>query len=235
MGNLLGQNPTELVLLVILLTAGYLAVLPGILKRVRGQGIAWLAAAVLLFVFLCLGGILALMVQSSGSFGQVLFVCLVFISAGILGGCVWNFARSFQYINKGAAALFFIYLAAVLYITLFSRLGENNSSIRMEVLASVKQAVQTGSVQELRHLILNFAMFIPLGGLFRWMQPKRRAGLLPAFLTGMMISTLIEAIQMIYRIGQCDIDDIIGNSLGMAAGFLICRLILRRPYESPDD
>lgn len=70
----------------------------------------------------------------------------------------------------------------------------------------------------------NIALFIPLGIFLPFLFKKyRKFSELAA--AGILISFMVEAIQIILRIGQFDIDDIILNSLGAVIGYLLFKTI----------
>ena len=70
--------------------------------------------------------------------------------------------------------------------------------------------------------ILNVALFVPVGLLlgcgFRNLTWKR------AFAIGAMVSVFIEILQLIFRKGLCEVDDVIHNVLGCMVGYGIYKL-----------
>ena len=50
-------------------------------------------------------------------------------------------------------------------------------------------------------------------------------------MSGYLLSFGVEAIQLIFRAGSCDVDDIILNTLGTALGYVLFRLIQREGGE----
>ena len=75
----------------------------------------------------------------------------------------------------------------------------------------------------------NILGFVPLGCLLPRLDPFfRKMG--RTVLTGMMLSAGVEAAQLITRIGSCDIDDVILNTVGTALGYII--YLILRPKRS---
>lgn len=69
----------------------------------------------------------------------------------------------------------------------------------------------------------NIAAFIPFGiFVYYFLKEKRQPFLKSAFL-GLLFTTFIEGIQLITRVGICDVDDIILNFAGVIIGALIMR------------
>ena len=70
--------------------------------------------------------------------------------------------------------------------------------------------------------ILNVVMFIPVGLLlglgFREMTWKK------AIMAGAGLSIFIELLQLIFKRGLCETDDVIHNVLGCMVGYGICKL-----------
>ena len=54
-------------------------------------------------------------------------------------------------------------------------------------------------------------------------------------LIGFLCSCATEATQYIFRLGWCELDDIIGNTLGCLIGCLIYKLILKKQLNSLKD
>lgn len=79
------------------------------------------------------------------------------------------------------------------------------------------EAFSQGRLQLLPELVMNVVVFIPLGFVFclvfrriRWWQ---------AAITGMGLSVGIELLQLIFKRGCADIDDVIHNTLGCLIGY----------------
>lgn len=73
--------------------------------------------------------------------------------------------------------------------------------------------------------ILNIVLFIPIGFLlgcgFRNLTWKR------ALAIGAMLSVFIEILQLIYRKGLCEVDDVIHNVLGCMIGYGVASILKR--------
>ena len=72
--NVTGREWMEGILIGILLVGGYFAILQAMGRRIRDRNRIPALALVLLFLFLCLAGVLYIVMQASGGVGQMLFV-----------------------------------------------------------------------------------------------------------------------------------------------------------------
>ena len=66
----------------------------------------------------------------------------------------------------------------------------------------------------MQHMFLNVVLFVPVGLLYSVLPKKCRKVFVPAISFGLMLSVLIETVQLLFEFGTCDIDDIISNFMG---------------------
>lgn len=107
------------------------------------------------------------------------------------------------------------YLYCVLQLTILSRTQGNFGGVDMRFLARWNE-----SNEQKVFLIANILMFIPLGILLP-MFGKWVRHILFSFPLAVVISIAIEAIQLKYQIGFCQLDDVAANSTGFLVGYLI--------------
>ena len=84
----------------------------------------------------------------------------------------------------------------------------------------------------LLNLIGNFAMFIPSGIIMPILWPKLR-GFWRTVAAGALLSLAIELLQLPFASRASDVDDLILNSLGAAAGYAILALCRRTKKDRP--
>ena len=103
-------------------------------------------------------------------------------------------------------ALYGAYIAAVLWITLFSRIGNEYRGFLLPFQSYVE--ILKGNCKFLLEDIGNVVMFIPLGVALKWCGVKivKRASFLA--------SLTIEILQFIFALGTFEFDDLINNTLG---------------------
>lgn len=109
--------------------------------------------------------------------------------------------------------LFGAYIAAVLWITLFSRIGEGYRGFLLPFHSYVE--ILKGNWKFLLENIGNVVLFIPLGVALKWLgvgDVKRAA------IVGLLASLLIETTQFTFSLGTFECDDLIHNTLGAVIG-----------------
>lgn len=114
------------------------------------------------------------------------------------------------------------YFAFVLYITLCSRdIAVGGMSRRnLTPVTDIVRAVKLFDVEKLLQFLGNFLLFIPVGAILaHGLKVRKVYAWTPVFCFG--ISVLIEASQWILKIGVCDINDVILNTLGGVWGWLL--------------
>lgn len=76
-----------------------------------------------------------------------------------------------------------------------------------------------------KNLACNVIMFMPYGFLLPFIiQWNKRTGIKVA-LSGCIVSVVIEIFQYVTALGQCDIDDVILNTVGVILGYGIYKII----------
>lgn len=108
------------------------------------------------------------------------------------------------------STLFGAYIAAVLLITLFSRIGDGYRGFLLPFHSYVE--IWKGEWRPLLENMGNVILFIPLGVALKWIGVKdvKKAG----FFT----SLLIEILQFTFALGTFECDDLIHNTLGAVIG-----------------
>ena len=106
--------------------------------------------------------------------------------------------------------LFGAYIAAVLWITLFSRIGEGYRGFLLPFHSYVE--ICKGEWRPLLENIGNVILFIPLGVALKW------TGEGDVKKAGFLASLLIEVLQFTFALGTFECDDLIHNTLGAVIG-----------------
>lgn len=104
-------------------------------------------------------------------------------------------------------SILIVYIFILLSITLFSR---RSGYYRTNFIPF--RTYQKGLTDQIKYNIL---AFIPIGVL-----PKRKWKWI-----GPALSVIIELIQLLFHKGQCDIDDLISNTIGVIIGILISFMV----------
>lgn len=217
------------IITVILLICGYLALIQAV-NAVSSQSYytsrnTLLIDVIIAIMYLVACSVIGLLYIYSG---YDLFIIYCFLAIGVLAAlilfirfCVKN-RRTMRIAN---VVLFLVYFAAVLYVTIFVRIGEVQKRVLTTPFDDLMNAIEYRDLSLVQHMVLNVILFVPFGYLIPAMNPERLRRCSFAFLGGIVTSTVIEAVQMVFSLGQSDIDDIIANSIGAVIGYLIVRFV----------
>lgn len=220
------SNVFPLVLWELFFLLGYLAVWVCLSREVSSRRILPVVAAGVLVVYLCSVGFTALLYQYAACDLLIFYLFQVCYAAGL---AAWLARLLWQERHKLALPsllLLALDLAAVLFITLGSRLGEPaRGGLQLVPFREAIQAAQNGSTYLLKHALLNVLLFVPTGILLSQLGPKRLRRVEVNYLAGLVLSTAIETVQLIAHLGLCDINDIICNALGAALGAVLYRFL----------
>lgn len=131
--------------------------------------------------------------------------------------------------------LFFFYFVALFYVVfiggnrhLFVSLKDR---INIVPLKSLIRFYHTNPHQGRFYFVFfteiagNVILFIPFGFLFKCIYPKTLSQTIVLY--GLLLSVGIELTQLFLQIGICDIDDVILNTTGSAAGVFLCTKMIR--------
>lgn len=151
-------------------------------------------------------------------------LCLLFALVEI-GNVILTVSHSRGEIKPQYAVLFVLYILAILVVTLITRQTRTETVLQTELFASVKSFLLEGDVEELNHMILNVVMFMPLGYLFVQMHPRKLGDAAQVLGISVMLSTIIESCQLIFRLGNCDVDDILANTFGALLGLVLYKIV----------
>ena len=114
-------------------------------------------------------------------------------------------------------ALFIISTSVILWLTLFSRRSSGVHKTEMRLMWGLQEMIAGNPnwKQYALYWIENVLLFLPFGFLF----PKNT--LLLTMISSFLLSMGIEAVQYFGCLGLCELDDVICNTLGSLAGFLL--------------
>ena len=130
------------------------------------------------------------------------------------------FGRIFMYL------LFVGYISIVFYATfLRGHGGYSQRELNLHLFRAWREAWNNFSVKNWANVLLNVAMFVPLGALLPliWKKCKKWYITTPI---GFGSSLLIELVQLTISRGICDVDDLFANTLGTVLGFLCMMAVL---------
>lgn len=207
----------------------YMWVLQVLNEKAYDRRSARASGGVLAVLFVFAGTAFGCMSFAMRSFLCMLFLCLVATVFLAAAGVVHFFSENRGSIRKSGLVCLAFSLLLILGAALLARNGGQDTSVRMELLTAGGNG---DSAYWWRHALLNAVLFIPFGGSLFLIGGRKKLKLIQGILTGMMISTFVELIQLVFRLGQCDINDIVFNTLGTAAGFVCAELFWRENSDS---
>ena len=119
--------------------------------------------------------------------------------------------------RKRNIILLCLYIGVSLYITLFLNRNSKNTQFKFELFWSYANFFTNSTIRI--EILKNIWLFVPIGAILYNIYPKAIVLLLP-----IIISTIIEVMQLIAGLGLCEIDDVISNGIGGCFGFTMCKL-----------
>lgn len=122
-----------------------------------------------------------------------------------------------------------LWLAALLAATVLLRgPSDTNVLLRFDSLADVRRY---GSVRPLTDVLLNAALFLPLGLLLPWADANHRGAWLNVLSAALLLTAAIEGLQLLFCLGQADVEDLAANVLGAMAGWMLQQLLHHRKSQ----
>lgn len=216
----------QLLLLVILLLCGYFYLFQAVARRAANRSIIPLLAFILLGIYLIIFVPLVIIISQMGGLSFAFLALLILAACIGLFSLLYSMIKNWRRLNKTMLVLFILYLLMTSYVTIFSRQGRTQTDVLLS-FDSIEEALDRHSLAPLEHLWLNIVLFIPMGALFAAIDPPRLARLSVILPLGMLSTTIIETTQLLLRIGQCDLEDLVANTLGACLGLLAYRLYNR--------
>lgn len=119
--------------------------------------------------------------------------------------------------------IFLMYLMIVLYATIFRNAG-GYREWNLHLFRAWREAWNNFSTKNWANVLLNIALFFPLGFLLPLLHKKLRKWYVTIPI-GFAASLVIELIQLVISRGICDVDDLFCNGLGAAMGCFLIRAI----------
>lgn len=210
---------------IVLYLAGFYLIARRVLAGTAAPRNRMAVLVVLFLVYSCVAAGFAVLSCEWGDPGLALYALCLFFALVEIGIVLITFSRCRREIQPKAVILFLLYLIAILLVTLVTRRPRTEAVLQTEVFASVKEALTKGSAEALNHMILNVVMFMPLGYLFVQMHPRKLGDPAKVLGVGIMLSSIIETCQLMFRLGNCDVDDILANTIGAFLGWALFKIV----------
>jgi glycopeptide antibiotics resistance protein len=149
-------------------------------------------------------------------------------------------------------AVFAVYLFGNLYFTLLSRVGMPEAMYELELFSAYRHSLQFDfgilgtirrlltdglpagigieSAESLEEVILNILLYVPMGYLMPVVWPRLRVA--HVIIIGFLSSILTETIQLVFRLGLFEVDDLVNNTLGTIIGVILYLLLIRKAQRN---
>lgn len=125
--------------------------------------------------------------------------------------------------------LLVIYIAVLLKLALFSREPGSRTDISLTLFETWGRTMQAHAF-----FVENIIMFLPFGILIPKVFPPTR-NFFVCTLTGLSTSMTLELIQLITERGFCQLDDVITNTIGAAAGYILYKIFSSVSILNPSE
>lgn len=123
-------------------------------------------------------------------------------------------------------AFFAIYILILLKLTLFRQTTLENYEINFTLFVDLISVYKkSGLWQFIRLFLGNIVWFVPFG----FMLPKmlKKCNFTIVILSGFLLTLFIEILQLVFKKGVCEIDDLILNIAGTMIGYSVYKIIQR--------
>ena len=150
-------------------------------------------------------------------FQTIIFICII----GMIMLTVLSMIKgSMRIVWVLIVFIAFIYILALVYVTLGARTQSKNYVYNIEPLWTYYDIIINKKYYLLWEDVANAMMFLPLGMFLRNFFGKRIHWYGSAVI-GLLLSMAIELIQLVTKRGFCDIDDLIHNTIGVLIGYFL--------------
>ncbi len=148
-----------------------------------------------------------------------------------------------KYIRQASRVFFGLYLLLLIYLMFFAEdwgrtMLEGDYRYNLMPFREIRRYIiyrrQIGPWRVFWNLLGNIIGFVPYGALLPAMQ-KKRMGFFKVALLSFELTLFIEVSQLILRVGSCDVDDMILNTLGGCIGYGIYRLVFRKKEKGKSE
>lgn len=141
--------------------------------------------------------------------------------------------RNKSFWTKAGWLLFYLYIVMLCYFLFFSEhygrtdiMTEYKSNLVLfrEIKRFIIYRNQIGLERVLINLLGNILAFAPFGFLLPMLSANYR-GVFRIALLSLLFSLSVEAIQLAFRVGIFDVDDLLLNTIGGVAGYLFYKIV----------
>lgn len=121
-------------------------------------------------------------------------------------------------------SVFCAYLAFLICNTIIFRIPKPEPEYKLIPFWSYIEIIKNDQMVYLYENIFNIVLFIPLGIFYRMFAGRGR--IVIVLLMGLIVSSLIEILQLLLHKGLCEFDDVFHNTLGCLLGYYLYSVML---------
>ena len=122
---------------------------------------------------------------------------------------------------------FVLCVVIALYPSVLIRAGGETRELVLEPFRSLKLYFDTGYEEWIRVIVMNIAMFYPLGCVYACFNKNKKTKPWMFFVFAFLFSVVIETVQYAFSLGVSETDDVINNTQGALLGYLITYLFYK--------
>lgn len=122
---------------------------------------------------------------------------------------------------------FVLWVVIALYPSVLIRAGGETRELVLEPFRSLKLYFDTGYEEWIRVIVMNIAMFYPLGCVYACFNKNKKTKPWMFFVFAFLFSFVIETVQYAFSLGVSETDDLINNTLGAVLGYLVTYLFYK--------
>ena len=124
-----------------------------------------------------------------------------------------------------AGILLVLYIGFIIYTTLLCREPKDYREYNFQLFWSYQRFFDDVQPQA-RQIILNILFFIPFGVLVPLcVNGSRKQQLVFTVISGCLLSGTVEFLQLLYRLGFAEFDDVFDNTMGAAIGAVVVLML----------
>ena len=157
--------------------------------------------------------------------GVLFIILLVVLAYGMVRVCK---SKKFTFIQLICMGTLAIYILLVLFSTVFTRTKMPQFEYELGLFWSYGRGMEERGALMVRDIILNTLMLMPIGLLTPIIYRNiYRKLFFVTTLVGFMVSCIIEILQLVFKRGLCELDDLFHNTLGVVIGYFLYWMIRR--------
>lgn len=122
-----------------------------------------------------------------------------------------------------------IYIIFILYETIICRVTSEDYQYNFTPFWSYFAIIRGEGVNLIQCNYLNIALFVPLGFLLGIVSERKQWS--KVLLRLVLFSVVIEVLQLVFKRGFCEFDDVFHNAVGGAIGFYLCGMFAKIMFE----